>query len=121
MKNILIILVSIMLPLVIQAQDMKTMEMDKKPAKEESNATTYTCPMHPDIHEPKPGNCPKCSMKLVPEKTKKQTKISQHKEITKKQADQVNTAIQDNNNSTIAQKNLEKITHSHVWFDMTCI
>lgn len=104
MKNILIILVSIMLPLVIQAQDMKTMEMDKKPAKEESNPTTYTCPMHPDIHEPKPGNCPKCGMKLVPEKTKKQTKISQHKEITKKQADQVNTAIQDNNNSTIAQK-----------------
>ena len=25
----------------------------------------YTCPMHPEIHENKPGNCPKCGMKLV--------------------------------------------------------
>lgn len=26
---------------------------------------TYTCPMHPEIQETKPGNCPKCGMKLV--------------------------------------------------------
>ncbi|MDL2143508.1 multicopper oxidase domain-containing protein [Flavobacterium tructae] len=104
MKNILTILVFIMLPVLIQAQDMKTMDMDKKPVKEESNATTYTCPMHPDIHESKPGNCPKCGMKLVAEKTEKQTKMLQHKDIPKKQTDQGNTAIQDNNNSTIAQK-----------------
>ncbi len=31
---------------------------------------TYTCPMHPEIHADKPGNCPKCGMKLVVEKTK---------------------------------------------------
>ena len=104
MKNILTILVFIMLPVLIQAQDMKTMDMDKKPVKEESNANTYTCPMHPDIHESKPGNCPKCGMKLVAEKTEKQTKMLQHKDIPKKQTDQGNTAIQDNNNSTIAQK-----------------
>lgn len=24
----------------------------------------YTCPMHPEIHENKPGNCPKCGMAL---------------------------------------------------------
>jgi len=24
----------------------------------------YTCPMHPEIHESKPGNCPKCGMAL---------------------------------------------------------
>ncbi len=29
---------------------------------------TYTCPMHPEIHATKPGNCPKCGMKLVVEK-----------------------------------------------------
>ena len=28
----------------------------------------YTCPMHPQIHEAKPGNCPICGMELVPEK-----------------------------------------------------
>jgi len=70
MKNIPIILVYIMLPVLIQAQDMKTMEMDKKPAKEDSNPTTYTCPMHHDIHESKPGKCPKCGMALVKEKSK---------------------------------------------------
>jgi len=24
----------------------------------------YTCPMHPEIHKSKPGNCPKCGMVL---------------------------------------------------------
>ncbi len=26
---------------------------------------TYTCPMHPEVISDKPGNCPKCGMKLV--------------------------------------------------------
>lgn len=31
---------------------------------------TYTCPMHLDIHSPKPGKCPKCiTMALVDERT----------------------------------------------------
>ena len=32
--------------------------------------TIYTCPMHPEIKSGKPGNCPKCGMKLVPQKPK---------------------------------------------------
>ncbi|MEO6611774.1 MAG: multicopper oxidase domain-containing protein [Chitinophagaceae bacterium] len=35
-----------------------------------AQAVSYTCPMHPEIHSPKPGNCPKCGMKLVREKAK---------------------------------------------------
>lgn len=35
---------------------------------------SYTCPMHPEIHSDKPGNCPKCGMKLVPEKKKASAK-----------------------------------------------
>ena len=27
----------------------------------------YTCPMHPDIQQAFPGNCPQCGMALVPE------------------------------------------------------
>ncbi|CAG0938659.1 partial Silver exporting P-type ATPase, partial [Gallionellaceae bacterium] len=27
----------------------------------------YTCPMHPEIRRPAPGNCPKCGMALEPE------------------------------------------------------
>ncbi|MFA6444526.1 MAG: heavy metal translocating P-type ATPase, partial [Sterolibacterium sp.] len=28
--------------------------------------TIYTCPMHPEIQQPTPGNCPKCGMTLEP-------------------------------------------------------
>jgi Cu+-exporting ATPase len=28
--------------------------------------TIYTCPMHPEIQQDKPGNCPKCGMALEP-------------------------------------------------------
>ena len=31
-------------------------------------ATTYTCPMHPEVKQDKPGTCPKCGMALVPQK-----------------------------------------------------
>ena len=29
--------------------------------------TVYTCPMHPEIRQDHPGNCPKCGMSLEPE------------------------------------------------------
>jgi Cu+-exporting ATPase len=28
---------------------------------------TYICPMHPEVRQDNPGNCPKCGMTLVPE------------------------------------------------------
>ena len=34
---------------------------------------TYTCPMHPEIHEHKPGSCPKCGMALERENISIQT------------------------------------------------
>jgi len=38
--------------------------------KSQKNVTSYTCPMHPEIHSPVPGKCPKCGMNLVVEKQK---------------------------------------------------
>jgi hypothetical protein len=33
---------------------------------EKMHATdAYVCPMHPEVRSDKPGNCPKCGMKLV--------------------------------------------------------
>jgi len=56
------------------AQDMKGMEMNKKDTVPHKEAVTYTCVMHPQIHSPKPGNCPICGMKLVKEKPKRAAK-----------------------------------------------
>jgi Cu+-exporting ATPase len=36
------------------------------PANLASSDTIYTCPMHPQIRQPKPGNCPICGMTLEP-------------------------------------------------------
>lgn len=52
------------------AQDMKGMDMSKKETKKPEQNVSYTCPMHPEVHSPRPGNCPKCGMKLVKEQTK---------------------------------------------------
>lgn len=59
MKSTLLILVLIVLGSFAQAQ-----------VKNELQQTTYTCSMHPEIHSPKPGKCPKCGMALVKEKPK---------------------------------------------------
>lgn len=32
----------------------------------ESTETIYSCPMHPQVRQPKPGRCPICGMELVP-------------------------------------------------------
>lgn len=37
-----------------------------KETKEKASIEYYTCPMHPQVHEDKPGECPICHMKLVP-------------------------------------------------------
>ena len=37
-----------------------------KTAQEPAGATTYTCPMHPEVQQDSPGKCPKCGMDLVP-------------------------------------------------------
>ena len=36
------------------------------PAVESPAGTIYTCPMHPEIRQDHPGNCPKCGMSLEP-------------------------------------------------------
>ena len=67
------------------AQDMNGMDMVKK----EKQQTFYTCVMHPEIHSPAPGKCPKCGMVLIKEKSKTNTKIVEPK---KEKAEQNNEA-----------------------------
>ena len=59
---------------IASAQEMKGIDMNKKETKPQVQPVTYTCPMHPEIHATRPGNCPKCDMKLIKEKPKQLTK-----------------------------------------------
>jgi Cu2+-exporting ATPase len=43
----------------------------------------YTCPMHPEIIQDKPGNCPKCGMNLIPLNSKQSESHSNHHGHTK--------------------------------------
>jgi rubrerythrin len=46
------------------ASDAGTMHMN---GPENAQRTVYSCPMHPEIRQDRPGSCPKCGMKLVPD------------------------------------------------------
>jgi len=43
--------------------------LEQRPAQPSAarQGVMYTCPMHPEIRQPAPGNCPKCGMTLEPE------------------------------------------------------
>ena len=41
--------------------------MNKDSNRETSNATIFSCPMHPEVRQEGPGDCPNCGMHLVPE------------------------------------------------------
>ncbi len=76
MKKITIIIFLLAIYSFAQAQQMKGMDITKQ----QLQPVTYTCPMHPEIHASKPGNCPKCGMKLIKETPKqvKQQPIQKH-------------------------------------------
>lgn len=40
-----------------------------KPRHTPVGVTVYTCPMHPDVQQDRPGKCPKCGMDLVPKRS----------------------------------------------------
>ena len=46
----------------------KGSNQSEQPAQKSEKAAQYTCPMHPDVVQDKPGKCPKCGMDLVEKK-----------------------------------------------------
>ncbi len=48
----------------VQSSSARTVDTQQRATQQPSE--TYTCPMHPEIRESKPGSCPKCGMALEP-------------------------------------------------------
>ena len=42
------------------------MKLEKNPAYKKPTSKTWTCPMHPEVEQDHPGECPKCGMNLEP-------------------------------------------------------
>jgi CopA family copper-resistance protein len=53
------------------------------PLRAQNSSTTYVCPMHPEVTSSKPGNCPKCGMRLVKKESKTSKPVVPKKEIQK--------------------------------------
>lgn len=68
--------------------------------------TFYTCVMHPEIHSPKPGKCPKCGMALVKEKPKVLVPVKKQTPEKAKSSAAEKTKT-DNNHD---MKNMENVT-----------
>lgn len=47
---------------------------------QDKGSIIYTCPMHPEVKQNKPGNCPECGMNLVPESRKHEEKHQGHED-----------------------------------------
>lgn len=62
------------------AGDGSTTNMEMAGAAHSEHASEFTCPMHPDIRQDKPGKCPICGMKLVPVETSSSKKQSVKKD-----------------------------------------
>lgn len=104
-----------------QAQDMKGMDMKKKENTQKVPSTTYTCPMHPEIHADKPGKCPKCGMALVKEKPKAVKKSTVKKSAVKKPNEMQmppKKTSDKNANTTKTDNNLAPETHNMGNMDM---
>ena len=60
--------------------DVKRQEQSGSHPKASGNGTKYTCPMHPEVEQDHPGQCPKCGMTLEP-KTVDGVEEHEHREI----------------------------------------
>jgi hypothetical protein len=111
MKIIILLAFSFMLYSSTFSQDMDGMDMSKKETKKKAQTTTYTCVMHPEIHADKPGNCPKCGMKLIKEKPKKIEKPTINKPIVNRHVEMQMPVVDTSTQKTQETKPIKTIAN----------
>ncbi len=119
MKQIIFIALILVVYFSASAQDMPGMNMPVKKSETKKTAeksksskpaektTSYTCVMHPEIHSDKPGNCPKCGMKLVKEKPKATPKPAANKEDKMPMSSDSSMPVRMDNKDTMQMGNMQ--------------
>ena len=100
-KKIILAIIGLVLHFIF-VYDMNAKVLQTKNEPNKIQHSTYTCPMHPEIHAPKPGNCPKCGMKLIKEKSKAITTP------TKNKIDVLHIPIQDSSININEKSDIKK-------------
>lgn len=70
MKRIILLLFTVIILISLEAQGLQNKDIQNKDVFQKAHSIIFTCPMHPEIHLTKPGNCPKCGMNLIKDKSK---------------------------------------------------
>ncbi|MGB9638444.1 MAG: heavy metal-binding domain-containing protein [bacterium] len=87
----------------IQTENSTPLPLNDTTKNSKTQKIIYTCPMHPNIKQDKPGDCPICGMKLVPIKDSDSNSHSH---------DNTNS-IQNKDKHTLINSTTTEIDHSH--------
>jgi Cu(I)/Ag(I) efflux system membrane fusion protein len=82
-KSILIVLLSVTLAITFNSCNNSTSNSTAVASKT-ADKEIYTCSMHPEVRTDKPGDCPKCGMKLIKMEETDTTKMNDHPDTTMK-------------------------------------
>lgn len=90
-------------PLFSCQQEASDKNISHDHAKEKASATTYTCPMHPNVVQDGPGKCPVCGMDLVQKNKASSQTESNDLILTDSQIKLANVTTQKVSNQLIGQ------------------
>lgn len=114
-KNLFYPVILIVGLILVSFTTTNTYGQTKKSKTAQHQTVKYTCTMHPEVVQDKPGNCPKCGMKLVVKKENPKAKVHQKQDSTMVKHDH-RKMVQDT--ARVKKQKTDSITHKHNHMDM---